>query len=55
MMKVEYSAHTEFIINHEQVRLPENLLKSKDIENTYYNAVDIGVVGQVLYEFDVEI
>lgn len=49
VIKVDYSARNEFYFNNEAVKLPENLLKSKDLENTYLNALDIKNVGDVIH------
>lgn len=41
ILHVEYSAHNLFAVNQAEVKVPDNLLKSADVTNSYLNAESI--------------
>lgn len=42
---VDYNADLEFIFKAEHIKIPENLLKSRDLMRTYENAVTISQIN----------
>lgn len=54
-IKVEYVAMVEFYFKQEQIKVPENLLKSRDLTETYLNAQRIKEIGDVTINTYVEI
>lgn len=44
---VDYNADLEFIFKAEHIKVPENLLKSRDLTRTYENAVAIAQINDV--------
>lgn len=47
-LKVEYTAMVEFYFKQEHIKVPDNLLKSKDLTETYFNAQKIKEIGDVI-------
>ena len=45
-INVEYNAMVEFYFKQEEIKVPDNILKSKDLTETYLNAQRIKEIGQ---------